>query len=368
MVASDPVTFMITDKETLLDWKKRADTQQNGHVALDLEADSLHRFREKLCLIQYADEQGVVLIDPLAIEDMRPFALWLQQSQIWMHGADYDMSLLLQAFGVLPKLILDTQIAARLLGFQQFGLAALVEHFFGISLSKKNQKADWGLRPIPPDMQEYAQGDVAYMLEMADRLVADLRRLGRYDWFIESCEWNMQRGLQRFSCSQADNWRIKGSGKLNRRGLAALRALWNWRTAEASVWDRPAFMVCTNDELLRWSTQLQEFRQTYPVPRGNSHRISRFRKAIEHFQLLDEEEYPKVLKTAHRRQDPNFDSRLDMWMECRDRVANSLQIDPCLIASRVQLEAIATDKEEGLSQLMNWQRALLSPPPGGKTR
>lgn len=359
---------MITDKETLLDWKRRACAQQNGRVALDLEADSLHRFHEKLCLIQYADAEGVVLIDPLTIEDMRPFALWLEKTQVWMHGADYDMSLMQQAFGELPALILDTQIAARLLGFRQFGLAALVEHFFGITLSKKNQKADWGLRPIPPDMQEYAQGDVAYMLEMADRLVADLRRLGRYEWFIESCEWNMQRGRQRFTGSQADAWRIKGSGKLTRRGLAALRTLWNWRNAEAAEWDRPAFMVCSNEELLRWSVQLQEFRTAYPLPRGNSHRIARFRKAVERFQLMDEEEYPKHPKTKRRYQDPHFDERMDHWAARRDSLAEELQIDPSIIASRVQLEAIALKEEEGLAQLMNWQRELLLTAPHHQKR
>ena len=90
---------------------------------------------------------GVAIIDPLAIEDMRLFAVWMEQAEVWMHGADYDMNLLQTAYGALPRLILDTQIAARLLGFRQFGLAALVEHFFGITLSKKNQKADWGQRP-----------------------------------------------------------------------------------------------------------------------------------------------------------------------------------------------------------------------------
>ena len=159
---------MIEDAQALFEWKQRAARQKQGRTVLDLEADSLHRHREKLCLIQYADEEdGVCIIDPLAIEDMSLFTLWLQEADVWMHGADYDMSLFQGAYGVLPHMILDTQIAARLVGFRQFGLAALVEHYYGIVLSKKNQKADWGKRPIPPAMQEYAQGDVKFMLEMA---------------------------------------------------------------------------------------------------------------------------------------------------------------------------------------------------------
>lgn len=351
---------MITERDELLDWKRRASVQPEGRCVLDLEADSLHRFRERLCLIQYGDAEGVEIIDPLAIEDMRPFALWLEKAQVWMHGADYDMSLLQKTFGVLPALILDTQIAARLLGFEQFGLASLVEHFFGIVLSKKNQKADWGQRPIPPGMLEYAQGDVAYMLEMADRLVADLKRLGRYDWFLESCEHNMERGRERFHAAQSDVWRIKGSGRLERRGLAALRTLWRWRASEAEALDRPSYMVCSNDDLLRWSIQLQEYRSVMPYPGGGSHRIARFRKAVEYFQLLDEEEYPRIIKHSTTRHCPHFEQKLEHWVALRDAAAAELQLEPSIVASRGQLEAVANDEDEGLAQLMRWQRDLLT--------
>ena len=350
---------MITDRENLLNWKKRAGAQEKGRVVLDLEADSLHRYRERLCLIQYADAQGVEIIDPLAIEDMTPFTQWMEGTQVWMHGADYDMCLLMRSYNTLPELILDTQIAARLLGFSQFGLAALVEHYYGITLSKKNQKADWGLRPIPADMIDYAQGDVTYMLDMADRLVAELKRLGRYEWFLESCEWNMQRARERFSSTQTDTWRIKGSGRLTRRGLAALRALWKWRAQEAEEWDRPAFMVCTNDELLHWSRLLQEFRTANPPPRGSAQRISRFRKAIDHFQLLDEEEYPKLPKHEQPHPTRFFEKILEQWIARRDHAAAEHRLEPSIIASRGQLEAIAHHEEEGLSQLMSWQRELL---------
>lgn len=352
---------MITDSQALTEWKKQAMAQPNGRTALDLEADSLHRHQEKLCLIQYADAESVAIIDPLSIEDMRPFVLWMETADIWMHGADYDMSLLQQAYGALPHLILDTQIAARLLGFRQFGLAALVEHFYGIRLSKKNQKADWGKRPIPAAMQEYAQGDVKYMLGMADMLVEKLHSLSRYEWFIESCTHNMEKGKQRFQTGTQEPWRIKGSGKLNRRGLAALRTLWQWRDGEAAVWDKPSFMVCSNDDLLRWSLALQEFRSVQPCTAFHRHRTLRFRKAIERFHLLDEEEYPAQPPRTPRETDPHFDTQLEKWLSRRNSVATTLDLEPALIASRAQLETIAQDQESGLNQLMGWQRNLLLP-------
>ncbi len=350
---------MITEHKALANWRKRADKQPLGRTVLDLEADSLHRHREKLCLIQYADAEGVAIIDPLSIEDMRLFTDWLREADVWMHGADYDMSLFQNAYGVLPHMILDTQIAARLLGFRQFGLAALVEHFYDVKLSKKNQKADWGKRPIPPAMQEYAQGDVKYMLEMADMLVAELRHKGRYDWFRESCVVNQERGRQRFEAGAQDPWRIKGCGKLNRRGLAALRTLWTWRDREAAEWDKPSFMVCGNEDLLRWSLALQEFRTVFPHSRFHNHRAARFRKAVEHFQVLDEEDYPK--KPRHERQEisPEFDNLLEHWTLRRNVIAEELNLETSLIASRQQLEAIAADETSGLAQLMDWQRGLL---------
>lgn len=352
--------FMITDSQALYEWKTRAAAQAQGRTVLDLEADSLHRHREKLCLIQYADADGVCIIDPLAIEDMSLFTLWLQESEVWMHGADYDMSLLQNAFGVLPKMILDTQIAARLLGFRQFGLAALVEHFYGVKLSKKNQKADWGMRPMPAEMKAYAQGDVKYMLGMADLLVSMLQDKGRYAWFLESCEHNLTRGRERFNENEQEAWRIKGSGKLNRRGLAALRALWHWRDSEAAAWDRPSFMVCSNDDLLRWSLALQEFRSAHPNHHFHAHRAARFRKTVERFHLLDEEEYPLLPKKQRHESDPDFEATFDKWSAKRNAVAEALDLEPSLIASRYQLEAIAAHPEKGLNHLMRWQQELLN--------
>ncbi len=350
---------MITDLPSLAEWKKRASAQPQGRTVLDLEADSLHRHHEKLCLIQYGDADGVTIIDPLVIEDMRLFVLWMEQADVWMHGADYDMSLLLHAYETLPHMILDTQIAARLLGHRQFGLAALVEHFYGVKLSKKNQKANWGLRPIPPDMQEYAQGDVKYMLDMAAQLIRQLQQVGRYDWFLESCAENMRRGRERFANGIQDPWKIKGSGKLDRRGLAALRTLWHWRDHEASIQDRPAFMVCSNDDLLRWSYALQEFRPIYSAAHFHTHRAARFRKAIDAFQLMDEDDYPQLPKRERRMCDPNFETNLEHWMAKRNTVAEQLNLEPMLIASRNELESIANNEEHGLSHLMTWQRELL---------
>lgn len=350
---------MIATREDLLQWKLRAGRQAPARVVLDLEADSLHRYQEKICLIQYADEEGVCLLDPLAMEDMRAFTTWLSESDIWMHGADYDMSLMLNGFNTLPHLILDTQIAARLLGFRQFGLAALVEHFYGIQLSKTNQKADWGKRPISQAMLEYAQSDVQYMLDMADKLCAELRSKGRYEWFLETCRHNMARARERMAEESPDSWRIRGCGRLQRRGLAALKTLWTWRDREAQSWDKPSFMVCSNDDLLRWSTALQEGNSITPHSRFHTHRAARFLKAVETFHGMDETDYPCRISRPRPAYDDQFETRLENWIQRRNEAAEKLDLDPSFVAPRAIMESIATNEETGFSHLLHWQREVM---------
>ncbi len=334
--------------------------QPATRTVLDLEADSLHRHSERLCLIQYADVDGVELIDPLCIEDMRPFVLWMEETQIWMHGADYDMSLLLQSYGALPAMILDTQVAARLLGYKQFGLAGLVEQLFGVVLSKKNQKADWGKRPISPSMEEYAKSDVIHMLPMADIFVAALQEKGRHGWFMECCESLMEKARQRHANPDTEPWRIKGSGRLNGRGLAALRALWTWRDREAAAWDKPSFMVCSNNDLLEWSNALQQFRTVGAKRNFHQQRSQRFYKVIDQFHAMDEEDYPKRPKRVMRRIDDQFETRVESWLEKRNAICEELDIEVSLLATRNQVEAIALDEEQGMGELMNWQRELFA--------
>lgn len=350
---------MINEKEELLEWRKRAGTQPKARVVLDLEADSLHRYQEKICLIQYADEAGSCLIDPLSIEDMSPFPLWLQETEVWMHGADYDMCLFQRAWETLPSMIWDTQTAARLLGLRHFGLAALVEHFFGVTLSKSSQKADWAKRPLSETMVTYALNDVNYMLEMADQLTASLREKGRMDWFKEICKHSMTRARERHLAGHDDPWRIQGSGKLTRRGLAALRELWIWRDGEAKVWDKPAFMVCSNADLIQWSLALQDQRSVSPSPRFHSHRRNRFNDAVQKFYLLDEDDYPNRPIIQRRQHSEQFEENLVRLCKMRDSKAEELNMEGSFLITRASLEALAENEEQGMTTLLGWQKEAL---------
>lgn len=326
--------------------------------AIDTEADSLHRYRESLCLIQFAVGEDCVLMDPLTIGDLSPLGRYLDGSILWMHGADYDMTMLKRQFGTLPPVVYDTQIGARLLGARRFGLADLVLRYFDVELSKSSQKADWGKRPLSEKMVEYALNDVRYLLPMGELIVEKLQDLDRYDWFEESCEAARHKVLDRDD-SKEEIWRIQGSGKLDGYGLACLRALWHWRDREASAWDRPSFMVAPNRVLIEWATALAEKQKFNPPHHYRSERLKRLREALAAVEAMPRNEWPERVKVQRRKRDRDFDRKLEGFLKARDTMAAELDIEGSLIAARAVLEAIAAGEADPAQVLLRWQRSSL---------
>ena len=325
---------------------------------MDTEADSLHRYRESLCLVQFAVEDRAVLIDPLAIDDLGPLADYLERRTVWMHGADYDMTMLKREFGRIPTKVYDTQIGARLLGLRQFGLANLVEHYFGIALSKSSQKADWGKRPLSEKMVEYALNDVRYLLPMGRMIEDQLRAAGRLDWFYESCDVARAKVLERDD-DRDDPWRVQGSGRLDRRGLHFLKTLWEWRDDEAKRWDRPSFMVATNRQLLEWASILAGGGRVEWPAHYRPDRRRRLGIVMEQAQKSTEDSYPERIRGKRLRRDKDFDRRVDDLIDRRNKVAENLQLEGAVLASRAALEAIAGEDEGHEGLLMDWQKSCL---------
>lgn len=326
--------------------------------AIDTEADSLHRYRESLCLIQFDAGGNSVLIDPLAIQDLSPLWNYLSQATVWMHGADYDMTMVKRECGALPPVVLDTQIGARLLGVRRFGLVDLVKEYFSVELSKSSQKADWGKRPLSDKMVEYALNDVRFLLEMGEVITTRLKELGRHDWFIESCEAARLRVLERDDSNEM-GWRVSGSGKLNRFGLACLRALWQWRDAEAESWDKPSFMVATNRKLLEWSSELSGGKNIKLPHHYRPDRVKRIRSAVAALETLPESDWPNRISKPRRKRDRNFDKLVDEMIAKREKVAEELGIDGSLIATRASLESIAAKEATPGDILLTWQLECL---------
>src|SRR5882724_12565525 len=220
-------------------------------VAVDTEADSLHCYREKLCLLQVSLPSRDYIVDPLADVDLAPLGTALERKEIVLHGADFDLRLLRRGLNFAAQRIFDTVIAARLLGIREFSLAALIKRYFDVELGKGSQKANWARRPLSARMLEYAMNDTHYLLPLAERFEAQLKQCDRLDWLRQSCERAVEQAAVERARDKDELWRIRGSGLLRGRAAAVLRALWQWREKEAEAADRPPFHVLRNEELLK---------------------------------------------------------------------------------------------------------------------
>jgi ribonuclease D len=158
------------------------DIKKVDRIALDTEADSLHCYREKLCLLQISIPGRDAIVDPLAKIDLQPLRDAFAKKEIVLHGADYDLRLLRRNMNFVPQRIFDTMIAARMIGQREFSLAALVLYYFGIELAKGSQKANWAQRPLSKKMSEYAINDTRYLLPLAERLELELKSRDRMEW------------------------------------------------------------------------------------------------------------------------------------------------------------------------------------------
>jgi ribonuclease D len=333
-------------------------------VALDTEADSLHCYFEKLCLIQSGwgedRETGLAtdlrLIDPLAGLQLTEFFEELKGKQVLFHDADYDLRLLRRSGEFPDEDIFDTMIAARLCGEPQLGLAGLVEKYFGITLSKASRKANWAQRPLSDQMTEYALNDVRFLPQLASILGARLEELGRTEWYRQSRD-RMIRGTRETRQRDEENlWRITGHAALSRRGWALLRALWRWRDGEARNWDRPPFHVLSNENLLRLADEASKGGK-FSRPRLPQARMSRLEETLEEALALPEDQWPEVIKGVRLRASKQQVDRFNELREYRDKVAQQVELDPSIVAPKAALEAVAYGKDE--IPLLPWQLELL---------
>src|SRR6476661_1096972 len=338
--------------------------QPADRVAIDTEADSLHSYREKLCLIQISVPSAVIesvcdfIVDPLSNLDLEPLRYALEPREIILHAADYDLRMLRRGLNFTASMIFDTVVGARLLGIREFSLGALVKRFFGVELHKHSQKANWALRPLPARMLKYAVDDVHYLLPLAARLEEDLERVHRGDWFRQSCGRAIGLAAGERERIQDELWRIGGAGALDPHTGAVLRALWQWRETEAEMVDRPPFHILHSRELLNAA---ESFTSGY-VPdhkHFSARRRQAFREAAKIGLESPQSDWPVMRRRAGSRPTAEMRRRADQLRERRDKAAVQLVLERSFVASRGALEAIAADPARATALLAPWQRELI---------
>ena len=336
-------------------------------IALDTEGASFHRFIDRIYLLQITTRERSAVIDPIPIGAPPRLGEALEDPaiEVVFHDADYDLRLLYQDYGWHVRNIFDTRIAAQLLGIKSFGLAALLEQFFGVQLDKKHQRADWSLRPLTQGMLDYAAQDTRYLLDLRDELRSRLEKLGRLEWAneeferLEGTKWDAEDESQNFM-------RIKGARDLTRRELALLRELVPWRDGVARDLDRATFRVMGNEVLLDIArtapVNVQQLAGLKGMPRGILDRggaaiLSAVKRGLE----VAEEHLPRFPRAAKWEREEDFEANVAKLKTVRDAAAIRLSLDPGVLCSRERLEAIARRKParmrdlEDVPGLRRWQ-------------
>ena len=348
---------------------------EEGRVAIDTEADSLHSYFDKVCLIQVSAAGEDWIIDPLARLDIAPLKQILEDPsrQKVLHGADYDLRILQRDFGIRIRNIFDTMVAAQLLGFESFGLAALLNRYFGVEVDKKHQRADWARRPLAQELLDYAATDTHYLSALADRLEAELREKGRWEWAreeferLEEIEWRepepVEEGFRR----------MKKIGKLAPRALGVLSRLWDWRDRQARAADKPAFRILQNETMIEIAERMPSSASELAAIRGFSPWHQRkcsgeVLRIVEEVRSLPEDRLPARTPLRPWLRDAALERRVETLRNIRDRIAGELGIEPGVLAPRHVLTAIAQMNPSSIEALAEipamrrWQRQLLGEP------
>lgn len=330
-------------------------------IALDTEADSLHAYPEKLCLIQLSHAGGDVLVDPLRGSSLAPLLGHLAGRELILHGADFDLRLLRRGCGFVAHAVFDTAIAAQLLGRPRHGLRDLVSELLGVQLHKGPQRADWSRRPLSAQMIAYALNDTRYLHPLREELAAQLHERGRLAWHREACARLVRTCARPNDPDPARAWRIKGSARLGPRALAALRELWTWREAEALRRDRPPYFVLSHELMLTIAERAGRGEEELP-PAVPSRLRPALAEAVARARALPEAALPeREVSPRPPRPDPAMLRRGDALRRRRDLRAAELAIEPTLIANKAEIAALAEDWDLGVAAMMSWQAALLEP-------
>jgi ribonuclease D len=336
-------------------------------IGVDLEADSMYHFKEKVCMIQIATQHDTAVIDPLPIKDLSVLRPVFRRADIQkiFHGADYDVRSLYRDFRISVNNLFDTELACRFLGYRESGLEAVLKKRFKVRLNKKYQRKDWSKRPLPEPMIAYAAEDAKYLLPLAISLQKELKHKGRLSWVEEECTY-----LSKVRAANTDSGPLfpgfKGAGKLGPRGLAVLEELLQLRKKYAKQHDRPLFRIIGNKAILALAEMrpqsLKRLQKTdvlgaKQIDRYGKEIIAAINKAMQ-IPVRDLPRYPR--KTA-----PHVPAivakRVKQLRAWRDDLAKQLQIDPAIICTKALISAIAVQRPLTagsllkMKELKNWQ-------------
>ena len=337
-------------------------------IAVDLEADSMFHFQEKVCLLQIASTQATYVVDPLELDDLEPLKPLMDDKRISkvLHGADYDIRSLYRDFGIRIRNLFDTELASRFLGIRESGLEAVLKSRFDVRLNKKYQRKDWSRRPLPGEMMDYAAGDVAHLLPLAREIQQELKAKRRLGWVREECE--ILSGVRPPEDNAAPLFlSFRGAGRLKPKQLAVLEELLQLRRRLARERDRPLFKVFSNKSMLTLAlaapTTLKQLEAAGPLSkRQMSMHGTALLKAVAKGLALDPQQRPVYPRQRAPRLPAGVPDRVTALKAWRDRKAAALDLDPGLVLNKTLIQAIAVAKPQNrkdlgaIADIRRWRR------------
>ena len=341
--------------------------QKEQAIGVDLEADSMFHYQEKVCLLQISTHALNIVIDPLSIQDLCPLAPIFADARIKkvFHGADYDIRSLYRDFGIEVHCLFDTQIAARFLGDRETGLASLLKKKFCVLSDKKYQKKDWSQRPLPAAMLQYAVQDTCHLLPLAGILERELMDKGLLFCVEEECE-RLSSVRPNLSKRRPFFLKFKGATRLDPRSLAVLEKVLCLRDKVARLSDRPHFKVLGNKPIIEIArirpvtkTDLTEIKGIGPKL-INHMGMSLIEKVKEGLSLPDEA-LPVYPKKTRQRLKPKEAVRVKALKRLREQLGGKWGIDPALVCTNAQIRAIAIanpedpENMECIKDIRKWQ-------------
>jgi ribonuclease D len=309
----------------------------SGPVAIDAERASGYRYSSRAYLVQVRREgAGTWLIDPIPFDSLDPLQTVLEDTEWILHAATQDLPCLAEV-GLRPTRLFDTELAGRLLGYPRVGLATLVETILGERLAKEHSAVDWSTRPLPEPWLEYAALDVEPLVELREAQVAELQAAGKTEWAQQ--EFDFVRGF--VPTPRVEPWRrTSGLHKVRgRRGLAAVRALWETRDEIAARRDVTPGRILPDSAIVTAAHVLPSDRATLLGTKGFHGRgaeryanrwVDALRSAIE----MPESELPKrsprtdgpPTPRAWAERDPVAARRLDLARPAMTKLAKELEL------------------------------------------
>lgn len=327
------------------------DIASQTRVGVDTESNSLHAFREQVCLLQFSTKKADYLVDPLAINDMSPLAPIFSDSKIEkiFHASEYDLICLRRDFGFSFSNLFDTMQAARVLGYTAVGLDKLLAEKFGIQMDKKHQKANWAARPLPEEQIQYAMLDTHYLSGLRDALEKDLIEKDMLGFALEDfkrvCNEEQKQKVN------GESWeRFAGRKDLTIRQLTILSYLCKWRDHEAERLNRPPYKVVMDDVFLLLVKNPPEQKVDLSAAGLSEKQIRLWGEVILRAIRQGEESPLVVRKPAPRKSDAVL-RRLEKLKAWRKNLGLEMKVESDIILPKSYLAVLAETPPKTLDEL-----------------